>query len=145
MTQEEKALREEKRRAAYEAVKARVLQVLTEHVGRANAIDMGELYRRVYGEEWRHKINDTRKLREVITDLRQSGAAIGSSASQAGGGYYLMSGSELQEWADRVQAQALRKLGMVAKLRRRTLPELLGQIAVEAKDYEMEARRRGAA
>lgn len=149
MTQEEKALQEEKRRAERmlerEAVKARVLQVLTEHVGRANAIDMGELYRRVYGEEWRHKINDTRRLRTIITELRRGGAAIGSSASQAGGGYYLMSGSELQEWADRVQAQALRKLGMVAKLRRRTLPELLGQIAVEAKDYEMEARRRGAA
>lgn len=135
----ENALREQ-RRADREELKVKVLQVLTGHVGRANAIDMGELYWRVFGESWSHKINDTRRLRSIITELRRAGAAIGSVASRNGGGYYLMSGSELAEWADRIQAQALRKLGMVARLRRRTLPELLGQIAVEARDYEMERR-----
>lgn len=136
----DKANRLDMQRAAREAAKGRVLRLLTQHVGRANAIDMGELYRQVYGQEWSHKINDTRALRGVITELRRHGAAIGSVSSRTGGGYYLMSGSELVDWMDRVKIQAIRKLGMLAKLKRKTLPELLGQIAVEAADLDLPSK-----
>jgi hypothetical protein len=101
---------------------------------------MGDLYQQVYGEKWSHKINDTRKLRNIITELRRTGAAIGSVSSRTGGGYYLMSGSELVEWIERVKIQAIRKLGLLAKLKRKTLPELLGQIAVEAGDIELQSK-----
>lgn len=130
----EKELKKARDLAEREALKNRVMLLLSGHIGRANAVDMGRLYSEIFGEAWTNKINDTRPIRTVVTELRRSGAAIGSVAARTGGGYYLMSGSELQEWAERVQRQALRKLAMVARMKKRTLRELLGQLAVTEKD-----------
>jgi len=113
-------------------LKSRTLMELTRHIGKANAVDMGDLYARVFGEPVAHKINDTREIREVITALRRQDAVpIGSTARRDGGGYYLMSGSELADWAERVKAQGIRKLALAARIKRVRLPEFLGQLALE--------------
>lgn len=112
-------------------VENRLLRVLATHHGRARAIGMGELYESVYGERWSHRINDTRRLRELITRLKLDGIPICSVSDQRGGGYFLASaGSDLDDYCRRLRLQALKKLAIEAKLRRVALPELLGQISM---------------
>lgn len=109
---------------------ARLLEELTHHVGSHNAIGMGELYEIVFRETWANRINDTRKLRIVITELRKQGAAICSDTSRTGGGYYVASGgsSEMKDYLTRLRRRGLRALVLEAKLRKITLAELLGQM-----------------
>ncbi len=110
-------------------VRERLLMVLVNHVGRSQAIGMGELFEAVYGEEWSNRINDTRRLRREITALRAEGMRICSTTGMEGGGYYLASaGSELEDYCKRLRKQGLKKLAQEAKLRKIGLPELLGQI-----------------
>jgi hypothetical protein len=107
----------------------RLLEVLTQHIGREKAIGMGELYEQVYGEPWQHRINDTRALRYLITDLRRRGVRICSVPYKGGGGYYLAAaGSELIDYVARLKVQGLRKLAQAAAIQQVGLPELLGQI-----------------
>jgi len=111
---------------------SKVLAVLTRHVGRENAIGMGELYARVYGRPWRNRINDTRELRRIITELRYDGALIGETRSRQGGGYYLArSTSELEEFFSRRTREAIKKLYMVSRMKKIALPEMLGQLSLE--------------
>ncbi|MBW1666868.1 MAG: hypothetical protein JRJ66_02215 [Deltaproteobacteria bacterium] len=107
----------------------KVMVILSRHIGEEKAVSMGELYERVYGKAWKNKINDTRPLRKVITELRYSGALIGETRSSAGGGYFLArSVHELNRFFDKRKREALRKLLMVARMQRVGLPELLGQM-----------------
>ena len=112
-------------------LKNRLLATLSRHIGRSKAIGMAALYEEVFQKEWQDKINDTRKLRDLITELRREGVPICSVTTTAGGGYYLASaGSELEAYCAKLRTQALRKLALEAKLRRMTLPELLGQLTL---------------
>lgn len=112
-------------------LKNRLLAVLTRHIGKNRAIGMARLYEEVFGEAWSDKINDTRKLRSLITELRKEGVPICSTPSQTGGGYYLASaGSELEAYCSKLRTSALKKLALEAKLRNMTLPELLGQLTL---------------
>jgi len=112
-----------------EILKGRILRVLTSHVGREKAVGMGELYERVFHQAYQHRINSTRALRVLITELREEGVAIASTASMSGGGYYLLAaGSELVEYLDREKARALRILGRVATMKKVALPDLLNQM-----------------
>jgi hypothetical protein len=107
----------------------KVMVILSRHIGEEKAVGMGDLYERAYGQPWRNKINDTRRLRKVITDLRYKGALIGETRSKNGGGYYLArSVHELNRFFDKRKREALKKLMMVARMQRVGLPELLGQI-----------------
>jgi hypothetical protein len=112
---------------------ARLLSELTHHVGRHNAIGMGELYELVFQDPWANRINDTRKLRTVITELRKQGVAICSYCSSSSGGYYLASSgsSEMRDYLKRLRLRALKALVLEAKMRRIALPELLGQMQLE--------------
>jgi hypothetical protein len=104
---------------------AKVLQILTWHVGRHKAIGMGELYESVYGNSWQNRINDTRPLRDVIEKLRRRGVPICSDES----GYWLAAaGSELEEFCARLRRRALKSLVQEARLKKIGLPELLGQM-----------------
>ena len=108
---------------------ARLMMVLSRHVGEEHAIGMDELHERVFGERITHKINHTRKLRTLITTLRRKGIPIGSVSTSTGGGYYLVrAGSELDEYCNRLRRRALNALVMEARLRKIALPELLGQM-----------------
>lgn len=109
-------------------IKTRVLAIMARHVGSTRRIGMGELFTEVFGESWNNRINDTRKLRTVLTELRKEGVPICSSA-ESGGGYWLASaGSELEHYTSRLKTQALKKLKLVATLNNCTLPALLGQM-----------------
>jgi len=121
-----------KEREHYKAV---LLRELTQHVGAHRRIGMGELYQRVFGRPWSHRINDTRDLRTLITELRYEGVPIVSVSDRHGGGYYLASaGSETEEYCARLRVQALKKLKMEARIRRIALPRLVGQIAMNLGD-----------
>lgn len=112
-----------------EKYQLKTLMVLNFHRGRENPVDMGELYSRVFGRPWRHKINDTRDLRRVVTLLRRSGQPICSVSSKEGGGYYMASaGSEVEDYKRRMTRKALRLLAQVATISKIALPELLGQM-----------------
>ena len=119
----------EKNQVSNEEATSKILMILARHVGEEKAIDMGELYSRVFDEPYTHKINNTRRLRTVITALRQKGVPIGSTAAKNGGGYYLVrAGSELDAYCGRLRRAALNKLLMEARLRKISMPELLGQM-----------------
>jgi len=119
----------EKNQVSNEEATSKILMILARHVGEEKAIDMGELYSRVFDEPYTHKINNTRRLRTVITALRQKGVPIGSTAAKNGGGYYLVrAGSELDAYCGRLRRAALNKLAMEARLRKISMPELLGQM-----------------
>lgn len=110
-------------------LRARLMEILAQHVGRENAIGMGELYKAVYGQPWNNRINDTRALRYLITDARRRNVPILSSRSTVGGGYYLpAAGSEGRRQAEKWKAEALRKLQLAANLEKVGLAEVLGQM-----------------
>jgi len=120
-----------KPKVSRDQAKSKVLAILTRHVGEEKAIDMGELYRRVYGKEWSNKINDTRKLREIITELRYEGCLIGETRRRNRGGYYLArSVSELNDFFERRIHEALKKLRMISSMKKIGLPEMLGQMTL---------------
>jgi hypothetical protein len=115
-----------------EVYKSRLLQIMLDHVGSSKAISMAALYSQTFGEPWNDKINDTRRLRQLITGLRSAGVPVCSSASNNGGGYFIASaGSELTAYLGRLRSRALGILSREAKMRKQTLPELLGQLALD--------------
>lgn len=106
-----------------------ILQALASHIGGPHAIGMGELYELVYGESWKNRINDTRALRQVITNLRSEGVPICSVATSYGGGYYLaVAGSELAGYLRNSERRALKILMRNARIKKISLPDYLGQM-----------------
>lgn len=109
--------------------KYRLLQELSGAVGKNRAVGMERLNRAVFGKDLQDKINGTRRLRTLVTELRRDGVPICSVSTAEGGGYYLASaGSELEDYCRRIRGQALKKLRMEANLRKMALPVLLHQI-----------------
>ena len=109
--------------------KYRLLQELSGAVGRNRAVGMERLHHAVFGDEAKDKINGTRKLRTLITELRRDGIPICSASNTDGGGYYLASaGSELEDYCRRIRSRALKLLKMESNLRNMALPSLLHQI-----------------
>ena len=120
-----------------ERCKNRLLKIMTGHVGGGNKIGMGELYEQVVGESYQNRINDTKILRNFITDLRREGVPIMSSYSASDGGYWIAaSGSELAAYCSRLQRHALQKLIQVANLKKMALPALKGQLRLEMEHSE---------
>jgi len=118
-----------------ESCKNVALAILTRHVGVERAVGMGELYVSVYGNPWQHRINDTRRLRALITELRWEGALIGETRSKQGGGYYLArSTHELGMFFERRTHEAVKKLAMIARMKQIGLPELLGQMQLNLRE-----------
>lgn len=123
-----------------ERYKRAVLAELMHHVGEENAIGMGELFKIVFDEEWENRINDTRKLRKVITSLRWDGVPVCSTPLRQGGGYFIArTKSELSEQLDRFKRRGLKPLAMAAKMQKRSLPEYLGQISLNLKEHNNDA------
>jgi hypothetical protein len=107
----------------------RLLATLTTHIGLTNAIGMAALFKAVFGREWKNRINDTRAVRRLVTIMREEGVPICSVSDGNGGGYYLASaGSELNDYLRRREIRALKILAMNARIKRKTLPEYLGQM-----------------
>lgn len=111
-----------------EVYKSRLLKIMFDHVGASKAVSMARLHEEVFLAPWDDKINDTRKLRTLITALRSDGVPICSSHN----GYFVASaGSELAEYCGKIRRRALGILKREARLRKMTLPELVGEVALE--------------
>ena len=105
------------------------MREMARHVGEENAVGMDVLYEIVFGRPAEHKINSTRMLRKLITAERKKGTPIMSTSTVSGGGYYLpRTGQEMEDYLGRIHSRALRALVMEARLRKTTLPTLLGQM-----------------
>lgn len=115
-----------------ERYKTKLLMLLTQHVGEANSIGMGQLYEQVFEKKWLHRQNDTRLLRILISDLRREGVSICSSYSSVNGGYWLAAaGNELAKYCRKIRGRAIGLLGMEAAIRKISLPELVGQLQLD--------------
>lgn len=114
---------------AKESQKYRLLQAMSGAVGKSRAVGMERLHQAVFGKPLADKINGTRRLRTLVTELRRDGVPICSVSNASGGGYYLASASsDLEDYCRRIRGQALKKLRMEANLRKMALPTLLHQI-----------------
>lgn len=115
-----------------EAARTRLLMTMMGHVGKSNAIGMGDLFEKVFEEGWNRRINDTRHLRKLVTEIRKKGVPICSSTDRSGGGYWIAgAGSELENHCRKMRARALKILGNEACLRKMTLAELFGQMSLD--------------
>lgn len=121
-----------------EQAKSRLFMELTKHVGRARAIGMGELHDKVFEKNWVNRINDTKRLRQMITNLRwgKDGPPqpIASVCCTWQPGYYIATGNELEEYIKRIEKKHLKGLALAARLRKLPLPELLGQMVLRMQE-----------
>jgi hypothetical protein len=116
-------------------IENRVLKILNRHIGKEKAIGMGELFERVYGKPWWHRINDTTPIRRVIKKLRNEGALIASTKATVGGGYYqARSVHEMQAWFDEVTYEIVNKSIMISRMKQIGLLEFLGQLQLNLKE-----------
>jgi hypothetical protein len=99
------------------------------HIGPDKKIGMGELYEAVFqGKKYSHRINDTRLLRRLITEMR----AVGMPIVSDGAGYWLSaSSSELNQYCDKTKRRALGMLARCSRMKKVSLPEYLGQMRLE--------------
>ena len=106
---------------------AQVVTELAHQVGAGNGIHVAELVRRITGQQVSHALLE-RRVRQHITDLRMEGAHIcGHPAS----GYYMAeTAKELEDTCAFLRARAMSSLVIESRLRKVSLPELLGQLAL---------------
>jgi hypothetical protein len=113
----------------------RLMLVLARHVGRENCISAAELYRKAFRRPCQDAINDTREMRLLIMALRRRGEPICSVSDKYNPGYYLaVAWEEMEAFCRRLERRGLASLAQVAKLRRLALPDLLGQLRLEAQE-----------
>lgn len=112
---------------------ARVLRELDHHKGRAKAIGMGELFLVAWPERaWENRINDTRALRKLITDLRWHGWRILYTTRNTNPGYFLaQTDSEIADHIRKLKLSALKNLKMASILAEETLSNTIGQLQLD--------------
>ena len=110
------------------AARIRIVAIMARRVGPEKKIGMGELFEQVFQRPWNHRINDTRLLRDLITEMRFDGFAI---MSDQHGYWNAASGSEIKTYCDKEKKRALFILEKISRIRNLTLPELMGQIRLE--------------
>ena len=116
----------------YEERKSKLMAEMVQHIGGHNAISMAALYQLVYGQQWKNMVNDTRKIRQLVTKLREEGVPICSSKRLNNSGYYLAAaGSELTDYTRRSERSALGILARNAKIKKISLPDYMGQLRLE--------------
>ena len=110
----------------------RVMTILNQHVGAANAVSMTELFELVFDRPWDDHVNSTRDLRKLITAMRDDGMAICSISSKDGGGYYQpAAGSEMIDYLRKMERRALCILKRNSQMKKISLPEYLGQLKLD--------------
>jgi len=115
-------------KAEIEAARTRLYGTMINHNGPDKKIGMGQLYKEVFGRPWHHRINDTRPLRHLITDMRKDGMPVLSDSN----GYWLAASSkELNDFFDRRKKHHLKGLNQLARMKKVSLPEYLGQLQLE--------------
>lgn len=115
--------------------KMRLYMIMLQHIGPSQKIGMGELYEQVFGRPWNNRINDTRQIRMLITQMKKEGQAVMSSSSPINGGYWIAaSGSELDAFVKKDKLRALKILSCISNMKKVSLPELMGQMLIEWND-----------
>lgn len=115
-----------------DAAKLKLYMVLLQHVGPDKKIGMGELYEKVFGMPWKHRINDTKALRKLITEMRREGQPVMSDSSSTNGGYWIAaSASEINAYCEHTKKRALSILKRISTLKKVSLPEYLGQLQLD--------------
>ena len=115
--------------------KTRLYMIMLQHIGPSQKIGMGELYEQVFGRPWNNRINDTRQIRMLITQMKKEGQAVMSSSSSTNGGYWIAaSGSELDAFVKKDKLRALKILSRISNMKKVSLPELMGQMLIEWND-----------
>ena len=115
--------------------KMRLYMIMLQHIGPSQKIGMGELYEQVFGRPWNNRINDTRQIRMLITQMKKEGQAVMSSSSSTNGGYWIAaSGSELDAFVKKDKLRALKILSCISNMKKVSLPELMGQMLIEWND-----------
>lgn len=118
-----------------DVMEERLLMVLDRHKGQRNRIGMRELSAEVMQRQVTHLINDTAELRIIIRRLRRQGTPICSLSDKYNPGYYLAeTPEELMEFTERHRKRGLTSLAQAAALLKIGLPELLGQLQLEAEE-----------
>lgn len=114
-----------------------ILSILTHHIGKANAIGMGELYYKVFEEAYENRINGTRRLRTILKHMKNAGTAICSHSSSNGGGYYLAAAeSELVDYHRKVFLNAVGRLARLGHQRKMSRQELCAQTVLLLEVYD---------
>ena len=113
-----------------------IMSILMHHIGKANAIGMGELYYKVFGESYENRINDTRRLRTILKAMKNEGSPICSHCSSNGGGYYLAVGSELGDYHRQVFLNAVGRLARLGHQRQMSRKELSAQTVLLLESYD---------
>lgn len=140
INEQRQQFKEQERQEETQRYREKTLSLLSEHIGETNAVGMAELYEAVYDRPWSNRINDTRALRKVVTDLRAVGVPICSVASSISGGYYLAAaGSELKSYLRRSEKRALLILMRNSRIKKISLPEYLGQMKLNMEGSHDEA------
>lgn len=112
---------------------ARILMIISGHVGQDNKIGMGELYERVFEKTYSNRINDTRPLRKIVKKLRKEGFPI---LSDVGGYWQAATADELKEYCAKRRSGALGVLRQESNMRKIAMPELVGQLPLDLKKPE---------
>ncbi len=124
-----------------DAARLKLYAVMMQHIGPEKKIGMGELYEAVFGRTWSHRINDTRMLRNLITEMRRDGQPVMSSTSSGSGGYWIAASStEIAEYCNRHKTSALKSLAHIARIKKVSLAEYLGQMQLELEAGDAEPK-----
>jgi hypothetical protein len=111
-----------------DAARQRLYALMIQHIGPDKKVGMGELYEAVIGKSYSNRINDTRLLRKLVTEMRSDGMPVLSD----GAGYWLSaSSSELNQYCERSKKRALSMLARCSRMKKVSLPDYLGQMRLE--------------
>lgn len=104
---------------------AQVLTELSHHIGQANGIHVRDLVQRITGQQVTSEPLE-RKVRQIVTELRMEGAHICGHPSS---GYYMAeTPEELEHTLQFLRSRAISSLTLESRMRRISMPELLGQL-----------------
>jgi len=106
----------------------RVLAALSRHVGKVNGRTIEKLTAEITGEPASTE-RDERRVRKIVSELREQGIAV--CAHPATGYFIAENAGELEDCCLFLRERALHSLRLESRLRKITLPELLGQLRIE--------------
>ena len=105
----------------------RVLDVLSRHVGAARGCSIEQLTYEV-ACTWPNSEGDQRKVRKLVSELREAGIAI--CASPRTGYFIAATAGELEDCCKFLRSRAMHSLTLESRLRKIALGELLGQLRI---------------
>jgi hypothetical protein len=104
---------------------AQVIGELARHVGQANGVHVRDLVTRITGQSVSCAFME-RRVRTLVTELRLEGSPI--CGNPASGYFFAETAAELEDTCSFLRSRAMSSLVIESRLRRISMPELLGQM-----------------